>query len=534
MVDYKYADLFLNDSVDKQMHIYYDNGAGHITNSDLYSQEFELQESLSSSTDLKFGACESSSITFKIANSFIPLKGKVLRVEQVLNGNTDEPFVYGTYKVESDVPTADRYGRTVTAYDALYEVLNEDMYTWFNTNFPKSFTLKQLRNKFFEHFGIEQEEIDLPNDNIQTSNALGDIKTLTGRDIITALCELNGCFGHIGRDSKFHYIFFKEIVEGLYPANDLYPQDDLYPKDEQIDRIVNKRHYITATYEDYECQAITQVKIYNKNNEVLASRGSNDVVYNISDNILAYGLTNANAQTVIDNTFEYFTRAWYMPATVDKIGDPCLEVGDTVRLVSRNKIVYTFVLQRNIRGIQALRDNFEATGNEVRVDDTDNLKKQVRATTARTERLQSGVDTAQSTANTAQSTANTANSTASSAKTTADDAVKRVGTIESDYVKATRLNADVANLGYTKITTADVDNLIANNATVKGKLSASDVTANYIAGKFTTGNSANFPWISCTNIKCSSGVVFDYEGATRTFAPKTININGTNYRVLAN
>ena len=64
MVDYKYAELYQKDSVDKQLNIVFDGG--EITNSDIHSEEFELTESLCSDSQLRFGSCEASMIKFRI------------------------------------------------------------------------------------------------------------------------------------------------------------------------------------------------------------------------------------------------------------------------------------------------------------------------------------------------------------------------------------------------------------------------------------------------------------------------------------
>lgn len=57
---YKYSKLFKQDSVEKQLIIEYDGGT--ITNNELYSESFELTESLCSDNQLKFGSCEGGAL----------------------------------------------------------------------------------------------------------------------------------------------------------------------------------------------------------------------------------------------------------------------------------------------------------------------------------------------------------------------------------------------------------------------------------------------------------------------------------------
>mgnify|MGYP004539445145 FL=1 len=162
MIDYKYASL-LNDGVDKQLRITSEDKRIDITNSELHYEQFELKESLCSQSELKFGTCEASQIKFKVSNVFLPMVGKWLTVSDTLEGHTDASFVFGRYKVVSDVPTDDRRYRNVTAYDAMYDILNKDVAAWYNgLKFPM--TLKAFRDSFCSYVGVEQETVTLIND----------------------------------------------------------------------------------------------------------------------------------------------------------------------------------------------------------------------------------------------------------------------------------------------------------------------------------------------------------------------------------
>ena len=203
MVDLKYAGLFLADSGDRQLKIDFDTGT--ITNTDLHFENFELSENLCSSEHLRFGACESSSIKFRISNMTTALKDKWLAVTETLDGNTDVSFPFGVYKVFSDKPTADRRYRDITAYDAMYDILHAEVSGWYNTILPtagSTVTLKAFRDSFLAYFGIEQENVILVNDSMTVTKTI-EPTSLSGKTVITAICEINGCFGHIGRDGKF-------------------------------------------------------------------------------------------------------------------------------------------------------------------------------------------------------------------------------------------------------------------------------------------------------------------------------------------
>ena len=54
------------------------------------------------------------------------------------------------------------------------------------------------------------------------------------------------------------------------------------------------------------------------------------------------------------------------PFNADCKGNPCLEVGDAVRLTTKYELIETYILKRTMKGIQALRDDLEADGEEYR------------------------------------------------------------------------------------------------------------------------------------------------------------------------
>lgn len=377
MVDSPFFGLFQDDSVDKQLKIEFDGGV--ITNEELHSQEFELAESLCSESELRFGSCEASSIKFKISNIFTPLKDKWLTVSMTLDGNTAEPFLIGKYKVYSDVPTADRRYREVSAYDAMYDIINSDVADWYNMILPNedsTVTLKQFRSSFIAHFGLEQEEVDLANDDMVVEKTV-EPSEISGKDVITAICEINGCFGHIGRDGRFRYIHLKEMVEGLYPRNDLYPRDDLYPADPMNSQKISRSHYISAEYEDFKTERINNLQIRQEENDIGCIYGSGDNCYIVQDNFLVYGKSSDELRSIASDLYSVICKVWYRPASVEAKGNPCLEVGDGIRLVTKYEIIYTYILRRTLNGILALRDTYEAEGEQYQTEKVNSVQSSI-------------------------------------------------------------------------------------------------------------------------------------------------------------
>lgn len=405
MIDYTYANLFINDSVDKQLNIISDDGKINITNSEIHDETFELTESLCSESELTFGACEAGMVKFTVSNVFLPMKGKWLNVKMTVGGNTTEPFQSGRYKVYSDTPTADRKCRDVVAYDALYDVINADVTSWYNSVFPAvkkqekqddgtiittvvydSVTMKQFRNSFFKHFGIAQMDISLINDDmsvektIEVTESSEDGSTIgeaiSGKDVLSCILEINGCMGHMGRDGKFHYVYLEQNIQGLYPRNDLYPADDLYPMEPKGTKI-GKNFYITAQYEDFTVKSINKVQIREKENDIGATAGNGNNTYIIEDNFLVYGMGTEQLTKIAKNILSKIKGIVYRPFSADCKGNPCLEVGDAIRLSTKYELIESYVLKRTLKGIQALRDSIEADGEEHRTGNVNSVQRSI-------------------------------------------------------------------------------------------------------------------------------------------------------------
>lgn len=415
MVDYQYSSLFLKDSVDKQLNIVSDDGKINITNTELHQEKFELTESLCSESELTFGACEAGMIKFTVSNVFLPMKGKWLTAKMTLDGHEDKPFQIGRYKVYSDTPTADRTCRDVVAYDALYDILSSDVTDWYNQILPQKdskVTLKQFRDSFFNHFGVEQEEVSLVNDEMiiektvevkASSSGSSDTaetstigEAISGKEVLSCILEINGCMGNIGRVGKFRYVYLTQEMQGLYPANDLYPADDLYPRNPKSTSI-SKSQYISAQYEDYIVRTIDKLQIREKENDIGAIVGDGGNTYVIEGNFLVYGKGTKELNEIGEKTLSKIKGIIYRPFSADCKGNPCLEAGDAVRLATKYELIETYILKRTLKGIQALRDDLEADGEEYRTSKVNGIQRSILQLKGKSNTLERSIEETKST-----------------------------------------------------------------------------------------------------------------------------------------
>jgi hypothetical protein len=411
MIDYKYYDLFDKSSVDKQLKIVCQDGT-ILTNKNFSStsSDFSLSESLCSDSKLSFGKCESACLKIKITNTVNSLKGQTLQVTETLDNKNDVPFKIGTYIVDEDTLTSDKKYRNITAYDRLYSVSSINVSDWYNNLFPskqvpliryenvtkewtytgidgkevteyyeelepityyqteyESITLKAFRDSFFKYIGLTQQSTTLVNDNMKVSKSVDNID-LTAKDVLEAICEINGVFGKMSRDDIFIYVELKSFSRGLFPSKTLYPNKSLFPrKPGNIDtRRLQMGEYKTLQVGDTNFEQITKLQIRQSEDDIGYIAGDDTgVTYIIQGNFLTYSSGTEELKTIANNVLSKISKVIFNPVNITLQGNPCVETGDTIRIVDTNNKVYmSYVLQRTLTGIQMLMDSIISEGDQ--------------------------------------------------------------------------------------------------------------------------------------------------------------------------
>ena len=511
---------FYDDSVEKQLIIEYQVSGTTLTNAEYQTETMTITESICDEQELQFGCCNASSFEIKVLDTIENFKGKKMKVSILLAGQ-DEPYQLGEYKVYSDKPTADRLYKDIVAYDAMYDILNAEVSGWYSSlTFPM--TLRQFRTSFCAYVGVEQEEITLVNDDMVVEKTI-DPGELPGKTVIEAICEINGCFGHIGRNGKLRYVVLEQMIEGLYPADDRYPSDDLYPVDPMGTTEVSRSHYISCQYEDFIVQHIDKLQIRQEENDIGAISGAGNNCYIIEDNFLVYGKSAADLQSIADNVLSVIGVVWYRPAQVEARGNPCLEVGDGILLHTTRETIYTYILQRTLKGIQALRDSYTAEGEEYRTGQVNGLQKQIIQLKGKSNVLTRTVEETRlelRDVNQNLSAQISINAKQILTKVSKDNIVSEINqTAESIKIKAERIdlvgvvNADelvskYATIETLNVTKLELNNLIATKATIDSlnavNARLSSVEANYISAGTVKANYMEVAnWTSSGYIKAN-------------------------------
>ncbi len=463
-------------SAHKFLTLAFDDGRT-LTNDDIYSESMELEQSICEETQLKYGGVSSSCFKVRVFANAGKFKGCTFTASLAIDSYT---LTLGRFTVDSDTLTDDHGYRDLTCYDALKTVLSANYAAWVNTvTFPT--TIKAFRNAFFSHIGITQETGALINDSAKVYGFSGD--TISGNNILAAICEANAVFGHLTADGKFRYASLKGRNEGLYPAETLYPSDTLYPRDwasESIGSDSASYYMSTLKYEEYTTKEVTRVQIRTNNNDIGAVVGSegNDLI--IEGNILLNGSSTDELTPIATNVLKAVSGVSYTPCSFDCEYMPWLSLGDGVRVTAPNgDYVGGYILHRTISGITALKESIECKGSEYNSEKANGANKSIISLQKKTNELERTSEKLSSTITEEVTRATGAEETLSSRITqNATEISTKVtqGQVESTIEqKADSIRLRAKNIEWSadnSSMTAD-GHLTCKNATVSGAITAS-------------------------------------------------------------
>ena len=322
------------------------------------AETLNLTESLSTGNNIIWGSCEAAKFVLTVADVEDEMTGREFTATLSIG---DYKMAYGIYIVDSVTRLqADRRKRKITAYDRMIK-FDADVSDWYHAMYPTddaTHTVKELRDSLCEEIGVPQEQTALINDGLVVGKTISP-ESLCGRDVLKAICEINGVFGDFDRTGTLVYISLQDT--GLYPSDTLYPGDDLYPQSgwaaaEELE------YYRSITYEDYLIDGIDRVQVRQEEGDIGAVVGSGGNAYVVEGNFLTYGLGSADLTKLAWSIYDTIAGKTYRPAKIVSYAMPWIEVGDGVRAITTDTEIATFVLTRTMSGIQAMMDTVEAKG----------------------------------------------------------------------------------------------------------------------------------------------------------------------------
>lgn len=345
--------------------------------------EMSMEESLSCDENLEFGSCEAAELKLTMTGITSAIKNSEMTLYQTLDGLFPEETLYpseelypagytmpfGKYVVQSAERQENSEYWDIKALDFMSK-FDTNVIDWYNAlSFPM--TLRAFRESLCAHIGITEEVPDyLPNDDMLVDKTI-DTAELIGRNVLIAIEQANGAFGHFDRNGILQHVVLQPN-DRLVPSLDLYPSEDLYPVEigganEQVyDEQLEPYLLISCHFEEYTVKSIDKVQIRQEEGDIGAIYGEGTNAYTVEGNFLMYGKTAEELAILAQNIYGMVSGRTYIPFESDTKGLPYMEVGDAARFEFGTDHIVSYIIKRTLKGIYALRDSYSATGEEIR------------------------------------------------------------------------------------------------------------------------------------------------------------------------
>lgn len=396
---------YKSNSIHKELTLEFPNLGLTIPHKNIYYESMRLKESIMDSNRVEFVGCIASAFEIQVYGVNEKLKNELIRASIKTEG-TEIIKLFEGY-VDSAKMQSNKNYKKITAYDVLYTKGEIDVANWYKSlTFP--ITLKNLRDSLFNYIGITQAPITLPNDSVMIDRQY-DPKSLKSLNVIKAICQINGAFGIINRNGLFEYrILAQNIIDAVYPSVSLFPSTGLFPADPNVAMAVAERladeveaeafsFYRNVDFEEYEVKPVDKITIRESEEDAGITYGTGENNYIIQSNIFAYGLSKDVLQQIAKNIYKNVRGVSFRPFTSSNNGLPWVECGvDAVTYyvtdptgtgvmplsdntdASENMNVASFyVFDRELTGIQALKDSYSAQGEEYQSEFITDLQTQI-------------------------------------------------------------------------------------------------------------------------------------------------------------
>ena len=355
----------------------------------------KLIQSISDAEQLKYGSVEPSMFEIQIAQDTAQVerveasaiagmgRGKIWDCAQgkkltvyIKKGIIEHSAEFFIKSIKGEGTTG---FKTITAYDAL-SLFDKNVAEWYNGLNFNSLTLKAFRESLCTYCGVGFESVTLPNDSMTISRTMS-ATSITGRDILSACCELCGCWPKI---DLWGTNKLKWVTLGATSCETFdYSQYDYTFRPD-------------STREEYDCKGINAVIIRATDDDVGGHYPATvqDNPYIIQGNFLCFGKSTAELTTIAQNIYNQIANKPYRPHKTVITGRPYLEPGDkvTVKFADGNGGTFdTYILKRTMTGEAALLDTYEAKGEKEHREQY-GISQQIQQIQGRTNELTRTVD----------------------------------------------------------------------------------------------------------------------------------------------
>lgn len=324
---------YLDDTTLKNLTIAFPDRTITLTNSDIVSESMVLTQSIETESVLSFQGCIASKFEIELADFEQDVRGERI-VVSIQAGNTEPITIFEGIVDEQNNQNHEDITVKLVAYDKLYTLGETDVTEWYaDLTFPM--TVKQFRDSFFNYLNITQEYVTLPCDDLQMVRMTSSDVQINARTVMKSICQANARFGAF-RQGMFSYIKLNaNVVTEL-----------------------TRSQYTSVDYDPYMMETITKVSVVDDSGVTEESYGSGDNVLKIEGNMVAYAIDREACAYRIYNEVVGLTMN---SARLNLVGLPFMECGDYVEFSTDKNDIGMFILNRTLKGIQALFDNYGST-----------------------------------------------------------------------------------------------------------------------------------------------------------------------------
>ena len=274
----KVISQYKDNSITKHITLHFPQLGIDVGTASAHEQSMNLTEAIFNKDSIEFVGCIASKFSIKVNGLKQDIKGSEIEADIHTDDTTDEPVRLFKGIVDSAMKTSNKQVKEIIAYDELYTKGNIDVAAWYKSQkFPE--TIRDFRYSLFAFLGIEQIEIDLPNDDIVLDKQY-DPNTLQALAVIKAICQINGAFGIMNRYGKFDYRIMGDIYDdGLYPGVDCFPGPDTFPGAGSATKGIDIEEtpfsfYKSVQYEEFEVKPVDKVTIRQSEDDAGTTYGS--------------------------------------------------------------------------------------------------------------------------------------------------------------------------------------------------------------------------------------------------------------------
>ena len=356
--------ILINDSgTQKSIRLTFPNHEiNDIENDRVYLDGMSLEESLFDGESLTFGKCNASLFKIRVADFTEDIKDAEMDVYVTFTNPdttvTSKTVSFGKYIIQSVERTSDRRWRDITAVDFMSK-FDVDIADWYNsTLFPTSattHTIAEIRTALCQHIGVTQASITLINDSLVIGKTI-EPSSLSARELLQNICEVNACFGHFDWNGTLQYI-------SLLPRSNSTNREEITT-------------YKNIDYEDYEVEAINSVGIQQEDGSLTVyytiPQTEIENRYVIIGNVLLFAFNQTQLTSIATTICNAINGVYYSVNDTQIFSHVYMDLGqqysaETSYFVESEVIQNTivgYVLKRTISGIQSMFSTLSSIGSE--------------------------------------------------------------------------------------------------------------------------------------------------------------------------